>query len=275
MKYTQIPVDTFKNIQLNAGILVDDFNPATGEIGNLLGATTGGSNFTVSNEYSDYGEDIDNCPRNTLELKKLDNIEATLGGTFVTISASTAKALVGAADIDGNNASHVIPRRDLVASDFKDLWWVGDYSDDNEGEDAGFVAIHMMNTLSTGGFQIQSNDRGKGNFAFTFTAHFSMKNQNLVPYEIFIVEGGQASTFYGVKQILTNVASSYTDTSIESGESLEVTLTADEDYEINAVIVTMGGEVLAEAYDETTSKVTIASVTGNVTIVATAVDAGA
>ena len=27
MKFTQIPADTFKQLQMNAGILVDDFTP--------------------------------------------------------------------------------------------------------------------------------------------------------------------------------------------------------------------------------------------------------
>ena len=190
MKYTQIPVDTFKRIQLNAGIIVDSFDPETKVLGNLLGATSGGGNFVASNEFSDYGEDIDNCPKNTKELKKLESIEAKLSGTFITINAPTAKKLVGAADIDAEDATHIIPRRDVLQEDFEELWWVGDYSDVNDGANAGFVAIHMMNTLNTGGFQIQSTDKGKGQFAFEFTAHFSMAQQELVPYEIFIQQGG-------------------------------------------------------------------------------------
>ena len=72
MKYTQIPATAFQNIQLNAGILVDDFNPSTGAIGNLLGATTGGVAFKDDIKYTDFGDDIDNCPKNMKELKQLD-----------------------------------------------------------------------------------------------------------------------------------------------------------------------------------------------------------
>ena len=46
-----------------------------------------------------------------------------------------------------------------------------------------------MNALNTGGFQIQSTDRGKGQFAFTFTGHYSLANQDVVPYEIYIKVG--------------------------------------------------------------------------------------
>ena len=189
MKYTQIPVNTFKELQLNAGILVSSFTPATGEVSGLLGATTGGVNFADSVEYKDFGEDIDNCPKNMLELKKLDSHEAKMSGTFITLSASTAKRLAGASDVDPDDATHIIPRNDIHAEDFEDLWWVGDYSDSNDGASAGFVAIHLLNSLNTGGFQIQSTDKEKGQFAFEFTGHYSMAAQDTVPYEIYIKEG--------------------------------------------------------------------------------------
>lgn len=186
MKYTQIPENTFQNLQLNAGILVDTFTVDTGVIGNIIGATSGGVNFTATPEYSDYGEDIDNCPKNMLELKKLDSWEAKMSGTFVSVSADLAKALIGAADADNG---HVVPRNDILTTDFKDIWWIGDYSDKNTGDNAGYCAIHLKNALSTGGFQIQSSDNGKGTFSFEFTGHYSMDAQDEVPFEIYIKEG--------------------------------------------------------------------------------------
>lgn len=191
MKYTQIPATAFQNIQLNAGILVDSFTPATGAIGNLLGATSGGINFTDSVEYKDFGDDIDNCPKNMLELKKLEKHEVKMSGTFVTLSAATAKMLAGAADVDGQDASHIIPRNDILTTDFVNLWWIGDYSDVNTGDHAGFVAIKLMNALNTGGFQIQSTDKEKGKFAFEFMGHYTMSAQDTVPYEIYIQQGGE------------------------------------------------------------------------------------
>ena len=276
MKYTQIPVDTFERIQLNAGILVDDFTPATGVVGNLIGATTGGINFTATNEYTDYGEDIDNCPKNMLELKKLDSIDAKMTGTFVTITADAAKSLVGAADVDAQDSTHIIPRRDVKSTDFKDLWFVGDYSDVNTGNNAGFIAIHLMNTLSTGGFQLQTSDKGKGNFAFEFTAHFSMDAQDTVPYEVFVVQGSDeptppTPTTYSVTYTLDeHVSSSSEATSVNAEAAYTTTLTAAEDYRIDTVTVTMGGtDVTESAYTADTGVVSIASVTGNIVITAT------
>lgn len=186
MKFTQIPQDTFKNIQLNAGILVEDFNPSTLEITGLVGATTGGNTFNATPTFSDFGEDIDNAPKNTKELKKLTEWAVAMSGTFVTVTASLAKKLVGAGDVAGNK---ITPRNDLSSADFDDIWWVGDYSDVNEGTKAGYIAIHMMNALNTGGFQIKTTDKGKGNFAFNFEGHYSMSAQDTVPFEIYVEEG--------------------------------------------------------------------------------------
>lgn len=183
MKFTKIPETTFKNIQLNAGILVKGFSPDTQEISGLLGATTGGINFTATPTFEDFGDDIDNCPKNTMELKKLTEWDVSMSGTFVTMTAATAHLLAGAADIDGIK---IIPRKDVLLTDFTDIWWVGDYSDVNTGAEAGFCAVHMLNALNTGGFQIQSADKGKGNFAFEFTGHVSMDAQDVVPFEIYI-----------------------------------------------------------------------------------------
>lgn len=194
MKYTQIPSTAFKNIQMNAGILTDEFDPKTSTYGNLVGATSGGVNFTATPTYKDYGEDIDNCPKNMLELKKLESWEAKMTGAFVSVTASLAERLVGAGVIDAGDSTHIIPSNDVDKTMFKDIWWVGDYSDVNEDDPsatkkAGYCAIHLMNALSTGGFQIQSTDKGKGQFSFEFTGHYSMAEQDKVPFEIFIAEG--------------------------------------------------------------------------------------
>lgn len=195
MKYTKIPTDTFKNLQLNAGVLLKSFDVETQTLAadSIVGATSGGVSFTAVPSFTDFGEDIDNCPKNMKEMKKLDSWEAKMSGTFASVSKSLAKALVGAADLAG---SKIAPRNDLADADFSDLWWVGDYSEVNEDGTstgkAGFIAIHLLNSLSTGGFSIQSSDKGKGQFEFEFTGHYSMEDQDKVPFEVYVQEGTAA-----------------------------------------------------------------------------------
>lgn len=191
MKFTKIPSDAFQKLQINAGILTTDFTPSTGEVGAVgqIGATTGGLTFTATPTFSDFGEDIDNCPKNMKEFKRQDMVEAKMSGTFVNADTKTAKMLCGAADIDTSDTTKVVPRTDLKDSDFTDLWLVGDYSDKNGAKNGGFIAIHMLNALSTGGFQLKTADKAKGQFAFEFTAHYSLAEQDKVPYEIYIKAG--------------------------------------------------------------------------------------
>lgn len=191
MKFTKIPSDAFQKLQINAGILTTDFTPATGTIGETgqIGATTGGVNFTATPTFSDIGEDIDNCPKNMKELKKLDSWEAKMTGTFVNADTAIAKRLCGAADIGTTDTTKITPRNDLSSADFGDIWLVGDYSDKNGETNGGFIAIKLINALSTGGFQLQTADKSKGQFAFEFTGHYSMSAQDTVPFEIYIKAG--------------------------------------------------------------------------------------
>jgi hypothetical protein len=192
MKFTKVPTTTFQQIQLNAGILLSEFDPATATVtnANIIGATSGGVSFTATPNYIDFGEDIDNVPNNTKELKKLDYFDVTMSGTFVTANTAVAKMMVGAADIDSQDSTKIQPRGDVLATDFSTIWWVGDYSDKNGVTNGGFIAIKLINALSTGGFQIQSSDKNKGTMSFEFTGHVSLTDESLTPpFEIYIKAG--------------------------------------------------------------------------------------
>lgn len=194
-KFTQIPIDTFKKLQLGAGLLTSEFDPATGELtaSNIVGATSGGVSFEATPSFSDFGEDIDNCPKNTKELKELDSWEAKLSGSFVTMDTTAAVSVIGAAAVASDDPTKVVPRNAVNDTDFKDIWWVGDYSDINEDGSsagkAGFIAIRLINALSTGGFKIQSGDKAKGAFEFEYTGHYSIKHIDTVPFELYIKAG--------------------------------------------------------------------------------------
>lgn len=194
-KFTQIPTDTFKKLQLNAGILVTAFDPATGKLtaSNIVGATSGGVSFEATPSFSDFGEDIDNCPKNTKELKKLDSWEAKMSGSFVTMDTAVAVSVIGTAAVASGDQTKVVPRNSVDAKDFKDIWWVGDYSDVNDDGSstgkAGFIAVKLINALSTGGFKIQSGDKAKGTFEFEYTGHYSIENTDIVPFELYIKAG--------------------------------------------------------------------------------------
>ena len=188
MKFAKLPKDAFKKITLNAGVMLKSFNPTDGtlQVEDIIGATTGGLNVTATPSFKDFGEDIDNCPKNTKELKKLESWEVKATGTLITVTAETVGSLAGLADVSANKVTF---RDEVDLNDFEDLWIVADYSDLNGETNGGYVAVHLMNALSTGGFQMQTADKDKGQFAFEYTAHASINNADVVPVEVYVKTG--------------------------------------------------------------------------------------
>lgn len=193
MAYTKMGENTMKNLVLNAGILVKTFTPADGKFTGLLGVTTGGITFNSNPAYEDFGEDIDQCPNNMMEFKRKTGEDPTVSGNFAEVSADLAKTLTAASDASGTAPVKITPRSELLTSDFADLWWVGDYSDVNSGENAGYLAIHLINALNTTGFQINAQKNAKAQFAFEWHGHYSIDAQDTVPYEIYIKPGTKAA----------------------------------------------------------------------------------
>lgn len=187
MRFYQIPENTFSALELEAGILLTSFNPASPAVqdANILCATTGGISVSCVPSFSDFGEDVDNCPNNMMEMKHLDSWDCTMSFTSISLTPAGIKFGLGAADIDGTDASKVTPRMALKNdhSDFTDLWWVGDRAD------GGLVACHISNALSTGGISITTSKGAKGTMALTVTGHVSIDAQDVVPMEFYSSNG--------------------------------------------------------------------------------------
>lgn len=184
--FTVIPQSTFEEMQLDAGVLLTTFDPASPAApadADIICATTGGISASCVPTYSDLGEDVDNCSINTKELKRLDSWLCTLGFTSLGVSPAQIKMALGAADIDGTDTTKIVPRRDLEQTDFSDVWWVGDRAD------GGFVAIQLKNALSTDGFALTTSKAGKGQVAVTLTGHVSINApQDVVPMVFYSAE---------------------------------------------------------------------------------------
>ena len=191
-RFTAIPQDTFEALQLDAGVLLNKFdpeNPVAPADEDIICSTTGGIKIDCVPTYSDMGEDVDNCPNNMKELKHLDSWECTMGFTMLKLSPAGIKLGLGSADANGNK---VTPRRTLSQSDFSDLWWVGDKSN------GGMVAVKLMNALSTSGLSIQSSKNGKGQTSVTLTGHVSIDDQDTMPMEFYSSDvPGKTDKFVG------------------------------------------------------------------------------
>lgn len=199
MKYTQVDTNVLKQIQFNAGVLCTNFNIFTGEITGIIGATSGGISASIIPATTDYGEDIDNMKKNTYELKRIDSWEAKISGTFVAASKAAIKTLLASVtETTETPASGVTsptypavqrldPNNEFVTSNFGTIWWVGDYSDDNNTVDGKYIAIKLEHTINTAGFTIKTADKAKGQFSFEFLAHYSLDSDS-IPFAVYIVE---------------------------------------------------------------------------------------
>ena len=193
--FTKISADAFDQLQMDAGVLLKNFDPAQPAEpadADIICATTGGINASCVPTYSDFGEDVDNVPNNMKEFKHLDGWECTLSTTGLGTSPELIKLALGAADIDGTDSSKIIPRRDLEQTDFQDaIWWVGDKAD------GGLVAVKLMNALSTSGFVLQTTKNGKGQVTLEITGHVSVDDQDVMPMEFYSTSGSSGSNSQG------------------------------------------------------------------------------
>lgn len=185
-RFSKISQNAFQDMQLEAGVILNNFNPASPDVEDedIVCATTGGISITCVPSFVDFGEDVDNCPNNTKELKHLDGWDCSMATTALGVSPEAIKLSLGAADIDGSNESKIVPRATLEMTDFEDaIWWVGDRVD------GGMVAVKLINALSTGGFSLQTTKKGKGQMAITIGGHVSINAQDIVPMEFYSEEG--------------------------------------------------------------------------------------
>lgn len=191
-KFTVIPQSTFDDLQLDAGVLLKNFdptNPVAPADEDIVTATTGGINVSCVPTFSDLGEDVDNVPSAMKELKHLDSWACAMSTTGLGTSPELIRWALGCADIDANSGA-IIPRKDLKQSDFADLWWVGDKAD------GGLVAVQLKNALSTAGFTLQTTKNGKGQVSITLTGHVSINDQSTMPMVFYSMdaeetEGGE------------------------------------------------------------------------------------
>ena len=236
-RFTKISQDAFEGVQLDAGMLLNAFdpeNPTAPSDEEIICATTGGIKPSCVPTYSDLGEDVDNVPNNMKEFKHLDSWECKMEFTSLGTSPKSIKLALGCADIDSNNPSRIIPRRDLQQTDFADIWWVGDRAD------GGFVAIRLINALSDGGFSLQTTKNGKGQVACSIMGHVSIDDQDTMPMEFYSVDPDPDALFINLNKSHASVADGDSITLVASATSGATVVFASTDTAVATVNASTG-----------------------------------
>lgn len=186
-RFTLVSKDAFDELQLDAGVILTEFDPANPERPKdeeIVATTTGGISVNCTPSFEDFGTDVDNVPNNMKEFKKLTGWECLLNYSNLTYNEKNTVVTLGAADVStGNGYRKIVPRRNLKQSDFMDkFWWVGDKAN------GGAYAVCVLNALSTGGMSIQTSKNGKGTNGTTIMGHVSIDAQDTMPMEFYVID---------------------------------------------------------------------------------------
>lgn len=181
---TRVSADFFNSVQTEAGTLLNTFdvsNPVEPKDDDLITETTGGISVSVVPETQDLFSDIDNMPNNTMEGKDITGWTVTLSTTAVRFDENAIALALGASEVVTNNG--ISPRRKYQLTDYKPVYWVSDLVDETK-----LFVIKIDNAVSTGGFVMKTSKGGKGQISLELTGHTSLKTQDKIPVEFYIIE---------------------------------------------------------------------------------------
>ena len=191
--------DAFKELQLNAGIFLVDFNHSTITTAdalktaiasavtagtNILGVTRGGGTFTVTKEIRT--PEVDGVRYAFKGQDFIDSADAYLSGTLLEVNAINFKRLLstGESVTDGKKTTvtmhtAVDPDTDYIPS----LVWVGDIADGR------LIMVVLDNAFNTADFSLTFTDKGEGTMPFEFHARQENVNDyDKAPFEVIFFD---------------------------------------------------------------------------------------
>lgn len=199
MQYTQLPIEPFKSIAFDAGVLSSKFDVKTGTLlrENIFFATTGGSTFNPNLQTTDLFEDMDNAKTGTKQGFMITGCDPRLSTNVLTINENNIDKVMPNVTVsevedvtaEGIDVYKVTPFDGMAdENSFFDIWVITNYGTmtmNNGKTISGFFVIHMKNCLNTTGFQQQTTKDGKVQYSVDFKAFYDTENIEDVPYEIY------------------------------------------------------------------------------------------
>ena len=173
---------TIKNLQLNAGVLLSTYIKGS-EINeeNIIGATRGGGSFTATPEVHQAA--VDGAPTYTKGLERIDGWNCSLSFTMVEFTSQTILKAIPTGYTEETSGDTLIKAvSQVLASHYKDIFWVGDTSDGRN------VVIKLKNAMNISGLSLTVSDKGEGTFALTMQGHHDIADLDEAPFEI-VLEG--------------------------------------------------------------------------------------
>ena len=176
---TPLRRDTFKSLQLNAGVFLVNFdlssysdaaelktalNAAIVAGTNLLGATRGGGTFTITRDIRQV--EVDGARFRFVGGEIVDSADAYLSSTLIEITPAHLKKVIGNCDVTTSGLKSVLTLRTAFEEDdyLQNAVWIGDTSE-------GFVCIELKNALNTADFTFTFADKNEGTVNVEYHAH--------------------------------------------------------------------------------------------------------
>lgn len=201
---TGLRADTFQKIQLNAGIMLKNFDYSSAtdaaslatlistekgksDSSSLMGATRGGGTFTCTPEVRNI--EADGLRNAFVGSTIFDGWEIKLSTTLLEITPGNFKtALPGAAVADASKKHTVTLTNNVADADYiKNLVWIGDVGN------GGYMIIDLKNALNTAGITMTYTDKGEGTLPVEFIAHASELNDENMPFTITFIDPADAT----------------------------------------------------------------------------------
>lgn len=162
-----ITANSYKRFIIDAGAAYTGFTDFSTP-GTLLGATKGGSQFTIEQEIKEM--EVDGARGPVKGGRRITMVKATLTVNFIEHTlANLMRALVGSSSATFDVSYDAITRAIAIGdSDFlADIALIGEVSGDADG-----MGLKIDNTIVDSNFDLAFADKEEGVIAMTFTAHF-------------------------------------------------------------------------------------------------------
>lgn len=190
-RFEKLSPELWTTLQYGAGVLLcdtesnvlGDYNSLmNATYANILGATSGGIAVSVVPQY--YTLSVRG--RSALhDLGMVHSYQLSISGSLVSSNPSIVRLLLGGGDLssiadteDNETSYYRVQLKTGETSLPKNIWWIGDYGVETGDSNGGYIAIHMRNIMSTGGFQLQTEGKKLGQFNFQFQAWYSASDIN-------------------------------------------------------------------------------------------------
>lgn len=189
---TPLRPDTFKNMQLNAGIMLKNFDysgissvsamktaisnavsGSTSALGTIIGATRGGGSFTVTRDLRQ--PDVDGRRYGFKGDTFVDSVDAQLSTTLVEITPENLMMSFCTATSSTVTNMEVLKFGTSIDADdyLTNICWIGDLAD------GGYVLICLKNALNEADISLTWTDKGEG----TLPVEFHAKQANVSDYD--------------------------------------------------------------------------------------------